>query len=645
MASFPTTPERTARDDPPVPPSAAPLDAGLTPRSLLVAVLFTVLAGLWIRQAEIIVLSALVSSSVPVIPGLAALVLLLPLNAVLRRPFTRGELIVVFLFVTVSSTMMGVGVERRLIGLLTSPLYPFPGKALDLLPAWLMPRDAELVRQMYERSPDGAVPWRLWWGPGLVWAGFFLALWTTLYCLMALFYRRWAEEERLAFPLAALPLQMVGGAPGEGGFFRNPVMWAGFALAALYNAVNILHAYVPSVPALTDKWDLSPAFPRAPWSALTPLELRFTPQMIGLGYLVPTEISLTVWLSFLALKLAAVYGVAMGRPPVGDGTHQPFLREQGIGAYLALAVLLVWVAQRRSRASRRASRDRWYGAGLVTGFLAVWGFVTAAGMAGWVALAYLGMVVVVALVFGRLRAETGTPSLWLWPWMMQQEALLYSFGSQPFLASGRTTLAAWALLSFLASGTFSTLTAYQLEGMELSRRVGMPLTRLALALVLAVVVGFGIGWVLHLTLYYERGALQLPNGEWALRRATLEYQKALGYEQTLRLPETARLAASGIGAVIAAALALLRFRFAAFPLHPLGYAMTCCSGSGLWSSFLLVWLLKSLALRWGGMRFYRRSIPFFLGLALGHFAVAGIFWGIAAAWSGDAAGGYQVFFG
>jgi hypothetical protein len=45
------------------------------------------------------------------------------------------------------------------------------------------------------------------------------------------------------------------------------------------------------------------------------------------------------------------------------------------------------------------------------------------------------------------------------------------------------------------------------------------------------------------------------------------------------------------------------------------------------------------------MHFYRQTIPFFLGFALGHFAVAGIFWGIAAAWSGEAGKGYQVFFG
>jgi hypothetical protein len=59
----------------------------------------------------------------------------------------------------------------------------------------------------------------------------------------------------------------------------------------------------------------------------------------------------------------------------------------------------------------------------------------------------------------------------------------------------------------------------------------------------------------------------------------------------------------------------------------------------------MVWVLKSLALRYGGMRYYRQTMPFFLGFAVGHLAVAGIFWGPVRAWSGEAVKGYQVYFG
>ena len=231
------------------------MQPGLTGRSLVVALALTVLAGLWVRQAEIIVLSTQITESIPAIPGLAALILLLPINALLRRvgrvrPLSRAELLVIFLFVTLSSTMMGVGVTQFLFALMGAPFYfktdNIPA-VRPFLPTWLMPHNLEIVRQMYERSPDGSVPWRYWLAPMGCWLVFFLALWWTLYCLMALFYRVWSEE-RLAFPQVFIPLAMTGEEGGKTPFFRNKLMWSGFLVAGLYNLVNIVHVFYPSLP-------------------------------------------------------------------------------------------------------------------------------------------------------------------------------------------------------------------------------------------------------------------------------------------------------------------------------------------------------------------------------------------------------------
>ena len=639
-------------------------ESGLTLRAFLLGVILTLLAGLWIRQAEIVVLSTQISESIPAIPGLAALVFLLPLNALLRwlrrhvawvHPLTRGELLVIFLFVVISSTMMGVGVQRFVISLITAPFY-FDSGAIpavrEYLPRWLMVQDLETIRQLYERSPDGRVPWMVWIPPGLVWLGFFAVLWWTLYCMMALFYRAWAEEEKLTFPLVFLPLEMTSG-EGERPFFRNPLMWGGFSVAAFYNLVNILHAVVPSFPAFGKEFDFSNAFPDTPWSAIKPISFHIRPEMIGLGYLVSTEISLTVWLSHMLMKLGAVAGVAAGQPP----GRLPYPQEQGIGSYLVMALLLVWLSRRhlaqawrqvmsgRDTLGPEGIRYRWAFLGLFGGFGALWGFMTLAGMAGWVALAYLSLVVAVALVYGRLRGEAGVPLVWLFPYYQQKDVLLFTFGSHPFLASGRSTMPAWALFTFLARGYFPAMTGYQLESMELARRASIRPERVAVALLIAVALGWSVGWYNHLTPYYEHGAQQLRGGIWGEWISRPEYQAAATYHDTPRLPEEERVIATGVGAGVTVVLSLLRLRFAGFPLHPLGYAITCSYGSLAWGPFLMVWVLKSLALRYGGMAFYRRTIPFFLGLALGHFAVAGIFWGLLGAWTGEAVEGYPVFFG
>lgn len=656
----PASDRSSASDGAGDPASRSRPEAGLSFRALVIALIFTALTGLWIRQAEIVVLSTQISESIPAIPGLAALVFLLPLNALLRRiprlrPLTRGELLVVFLFVTISSTMMGPGIQRFVIALLGTPFYftTQAGGAKPFMPAWLVPQDAETMRQLYERAPNGQVPWNLWLGPGLVWLGFFLALWWTMYCMMALFYRAWAEDERLSFPLVFLPMEMTGSEEGHRGFFRNPLMWAGFAISAIYNLVNILYALNPSFPQFGKLISLSGAFPDPPWSAMAPLEFHIRPEMVGLGYLVSTEISLTVWVSFFLEKLASVAGMAMGYP----AGQLPYYQEQGIGGYLALALILVWLSRRHLASAFRAAISgrqqsgpeglsyRWAFIGFFGGFALVWAFIRAAGMAGWVAFLYLAVVLAVAMVYGRLRGEAGVPLVWLFPYFMQKKLFLFTMGTHPFVTSGQATMPAWALFSFLARGYFPAMTGYQLEGMELTRRAGINPRRVLFAVCLAVAAGWAIGWYNHLTPYYEHGAQHLRGGIWGTWVAIPEYQQALGYQSTPMLPDEPRTWAAGVGAAVTVGLALLRLRFATFPLHPLGFLMTCSYGSLIWGSFFLVWLLKTLALRYGGMAFYRRTIPLFLGLALGHFAVAGIFWGLTGAWFGEATKGYPVFFG
>lgn len=645
------------------------LDPGLTLRSLLIAIGLSIVAGLWVRQSEILVLATQVTESVPAIPGLAALTLLIPLNSALRRlpgrrPLTRGEMLVIFFFVTISSTVMGVGITQFLFALIGTPFYYDEmriSEVRDLLPHHLMIHTDEVIRQMYEHSADGHVPWSLWVQPCLLWLLFFVALWCTLYCMMALFYRAWSSDERLTFPQVLIPLEVSGIGDDSVGsstssrvpFFRNRVMWAGFAVAAIYNGFNIVHAFSPSFPAIGREFDLSGFFVASPWSEISPLKFHIRPELVGLGYLVSTEISFTVWVGYVLMQLAAVIGVALGaRPGV-----LPYSSEQGIGAYLVLAATLLW-------SSRRYLADAWRLAGLknrpvgnegvnyrtafiglILGFITVWAFMFLAGMAHWVALVYLLLVMAVALVYGRLRAEAGVPLIWLFPYGMQKRALLYAFGSAPFVGAGERTLPTWALFSSLSRGYFPEFTGYQIEGMELSRRGGIRPGRLAIGAVIAVATGVVIGWFNHLTPYYQHGAAQLRGGIWGDWLALPEYSAAARYADTPLHTDFPRLWSMCAGGLIVFALWSMRMRFAGFMLHPLGYVMTCSYGGLIWSSFLIVWVCKTLALRYGGIQFYRASIPFFLGLAMGHFAVAGIFWGLIGAWSGDAVQGYQVFFG
>ena len=82
------------------------------------------------------------------------------------------------------------------------------------------------------------------------------------------------------------------------------------------------------------------------------------------------------------------------------------------------------------------------------------------------------------------------------------------------------------------------------------------------------------------------------------------------------------------GTGITLLLAALRARFIGFPLHPAAYALNMSFANDFfWGDMFVAWLLKSLILRYGGIKVYRQALPFFLGLILGDF-VSGAAWSI-----------------
>jgi len=633
--------------------------AGVTPRSIAVALLFSLLAGIWVRQSEIVALTTQITESVPAIPALTTLIMLIPINSLLRRhrsinPLTMTEIMVVFFFVCVSSTVMGFGVSEFLLALICVPFYSLTDPRLgERIPTWLAPHDTTVVRQAFEGSPHGNVPWASWIGPGAAWLFFLVALWTAMYSMTALFFRAWSKEEKLSFPLVTLCMEVVTVEEGRKPFFRNPVMWIGFAVAGVYNLVNIAHSFLPFVPAIPQQFNLHEYVTTPPWSALGDVDFKFRPELFGLGFLVQTDLSFSIWISYVLLKLSAVIGTMHDLGPTPGGEPFPYGQEQGLGAFLILAITLVWRSRGFLRGSLAAARksagtDRYLITGLALGFCLAWGFAIVAGMAAWVSFVFLSIVLAVALVYARIRAEAGIPLNWLFPYGLQKDVLFYGLGSSTLSATSSSTPTLLTLFSFVSRGYFPELTGYQMEAMEAVRRseassVSTPraMLRLSVALLLAMITGVALGWYLHLSVFYHQGALHKMGGMWGSGIAEGDYPVTI--QSTAPSVRQGLATVTGVG-VEFVLLACRKF-IVGFPLHPLGYAAACSYGNLIWWPFFVVWLAKSIIVRYGGLPLYRKAIPFFLGFALGHFAVAGIIWGIVGAFFGDAVHGYQVWFG
>jgi len=79
------------------------------------------------------------------------------------------------------------------------------------------------------------------------------------------------------------------------------------------------------------------------------------------------------------------------------------------------------------------------------------------------------------------------------------------------------------------------------------------------------------------------------------------------------------------GGLITALFMFLHQRFLWWPIHPLGLPISAIwLTHQIWFSIFLAWGIKTLMLRYGGPQLYKKSTYFFLGLILGQFITAAV---------------------
>jgi len=122
-----------------------------------------------------------------------------------------------------------------------------------------------------------------------------------------------------------------------------------------------------------------------------------------------------------------------------------------------------------------------------------------------------------------------------------------------------------------------------------------------------------------ITLYlaYVKGGVSLSS--WLFSgNPTSAFRYAASQIQNPAEPSPARFGYMGLGAGVMWLLSAAHRGFLWWPLHPLGFAVAATQPvQDLWFPILLGWMLKALALRYGGYRAYQRGLPVLLGLILG----------------------------
>lgn len=616
-------------------------DASLTLRSVLIGALLS--AGIGVAEPVGVMMVEGSPLAADFSTGWAVFILFLltlVVNTFLkmlspRSALSTAELVVIYIMMVVACAVPSWGFTMNLAFVITGVYYYAPLSWVDsihpYLREWFVVREPQAIEYFFEKLPEGkAIPWSAWLTPLLCWGTFILAVYFVMLCVAVVLRKQWADREHLSYPLVQLPEEMVKSESPLPPLMRNGVMWLGFALPALVYSVNALSNYFPSVPRVNLRFGF-PIFHRAEY-----VYMRVFFEVIGLTYLLPAEISLSLWLfAFLVTVESGIFrsvGFDFGPYIAYSSSGQP-IAFQGLGAMIALVGGFLWVARSHIRDvlvkaikgskniddSGEALSYRTCVLGIVFGSIFIGLWLNASGLTPLSTVAYMFFAFVVFAGLTRIVCQAGLA--YGRACFFPGAATVYTVGTSNLGHSGLTALGLTFAWAADVRTTVMTSASNALKLCDLTRLKGR---RIGLALMLGAFACLTSSMGAVVLLSYKYGAVNL--GGWqakGLGRYTWRWVES--FISTPVELKTGQLCFMGIGGGLMLALGLIRARFFWFPIHPIGLALGLAGPfRWVWFSVLIGWVAKSLTAKLGGGGLYRRTRPFFLGLILGSFATAGL---------------------
>jgi hypothetical protein len=626
--------------------------SALTVRGLALGLVMVALTCVLVCYAELVVAKIQIGflQLPPVVVGMLVLLLVgrsLAARISRRLDIAPHEVFTIYVMMLLASMVSSRGLLQKLIPLMVVPnQFATPENLWQSLffgsiKRWAVPWDPaggpkqpEAARFYGSLLPGQELPWGAWLGPLAAWGLFVALVFFAYVCLAVLLRKQWVDNEKLSFPLVQLPLEMIR-PTGSAGFTGNRLTWLGFAVPAAVFGFNGLHQWYPSVPEVVTDINLNDLFREPPWNAFLFFHVFVSFAAIGFLYLLPTDLLFSLWFFFLLTRAADVLAASGGYQPEVMPMYGclSFIGYQIIGCYVVMVGYMAWAARphialvwRTAFGLRRPEGDdellsyRTAFWGLILSLLLSAGWLWALGMAYWLALFELVVLLfVVAVVMARSTCESG---------MLMTETsfrpidLYRMLGDVRNLGASNITCLAFLDALWMRDQRGLVLTGF-LDSMKLADGVRVRRRSLLLVLVTGLVTAVAVAGYLHLSLPYDLGAERMysyvyaGNPVWAFTDAATVLNRnrpPLPWIMSFNFL---------IGVLTTTGIVIMRARSLWFPIHPLGYAL-CGTWTMMvfWFPCFVAWLAKVLILRYGGMRLYARARPFFLGMVLGEFTMA-----------------------
>ncbi|MDQ3812604.1 MAG: hypothetical protein M3347_01480, partial [Armatimonadota bacterium] len=418
--------------------------------------------------------------------------------------------------------------------------------------------------------------------------------------------------------------------------------------------LNGLNLYFPDVPRVPLSLDTGPMLQEAPWNQIGSVPIFIWPIVVGITYLLTSEVSLSLWFFYWFMKFQLMTAYLMGFSPDTSPFHlqawgRAFNSYQRVGAFIAYVAIILWTGREHFKhiARRGLGRAQATPAEKTEALsypVAFWGFIlSSAFIIGWGAVAgirpditfafwLLALVMLIALT--RTVVEGGL--LLMTPNWTPLGTLGQIFNSGPgtWLSPANGLVQANFMTAGLIGDPRAFLMPSFVQGFKLAHDHKIP-GRPLLALIFAVIlITFGMSCWMRVRLGYENGGLTLAS--WFFVKVGSQFPAWWTNDLYNGVPTASwtHTVWMLVGALLTYGMMLARSRLLWFPFHPLGFLMSLTwAMEQVWFSIFLGWLCKVTITRFGGIDTYRKTTPVFLGLALGDIAMI-LFWILIDGWQG-----------
>ncbi len=357
------------RDERLIPPGEPKHHGGISWRCIIIGAILIPPNAYWVMMTEAIFHRG--HPSVMAVPWNVVfnIIVLVVINQFLKRyvprfAFTQPELITIYVMVWIVTVLAGN--DSLQLGI---PALAFTSHFadannhwqqifVDRLPSWLTMNNTAITNG-YFTGFDTFYKWeyiRAWIKPVLWWVSFIVSMGVVTICSNILLRKQWTENERLSFPVVQLPMAITQGGGSEA-FWKNRLLWAGIAIGGGLDLLNGLHMLYPNLPFIQvrhDAIDLSQYFTSSPWNKIGYFPLPLYPFCIALGYMLPLDMSFSIWFFYLFRKAQTVF---LGAYPI-VANPTPYFAMQSFGAWVVYFAFAVWMARGHLKAVWLRVTDR-----------------------------------------------------------------------------------------------------------------------------------------------------------------------------------------------------------------------------------------------------------------------------------------------